>query len=238
MGTFGYICAGCGAPINGESLHGGEKYVLIHVRHGKEVGRTEGHYDGYGRVIEDGTYRNDENHPNCHKEICKSEYELADSFLRCQKVKMYKGKEADFNTFCNLYIRDLIKKHKYCIENLGYEPCFGYKICLSERFLNRYRYEYQCYRKQLKLGNKLNAQAIAREMERMLTAEITNSNWFRTGLELAYGRLPRMHTTRYSGTVAWHSKCYHSASERDRNLLIPSRSDPCQANGRIRKKFE
>ena len=232
MGTFGYICAGCGTPINGESLGGGEKCVLIHVRHGKEVGRTEGHYDGYGRVVEDETYRNDGNHPNCHKEICKSEYELGDSFLRCQKLKMYKGKEVDFNTFCNLYLRDLIKKHKYCIEN------FEYKLCLNERFLNNYRYEYQCYRKQLKLGNKDNAQAIAREMGRVLTAEIANSNLLRTGVEQAYRRLSHVRTMWYSGNVAWHSKCYHEATEKERNLLIPSRSDPCQANGRIRKKFE
>ena len=52
MGCFGYICKECGTSIRGNCFTGGEKCVMIHVRHGKEMGRVEGHYDEYGRVIE------------------------------------------------------------------------------------------------------------------------------------------------------------------------------------------
>lgn len=45
MGCFGYICKGCGTSIRGNCHSGGEKCVMIHVRHGQEMGRVEGHYD-------------------------------------------------------------------------------------------------------------------------------------------------------------------------------------------------
>lgn len=48
MGCFSYICPVC--KIN---IRTGEKCVLIHKRDGKEIGRTRGHYNGYGGVEED-----------------------------------------------------------------------------------------------------------------------------------------------------------------------------------------
>ena len=232
MGTFGYICAGCGTPINGDSLRGGEKCILIHVRHGKEIGRTEGHYDGYGRVIEDDTYRNDGEHPNSHKEICKSEYGLRDSFLRCQNMRVFNRKAVSFNTFSNDYLSGLIKKHKYCIEN------FEYKIYLSEELLADYRANYDIYRKLCKVGNERGAKSMAEQLCAKVTSEVHYNNSLRMALMRAYGKLPFVSTAYYSGTVAWHSVCYRNASEKQRKSLIPSDSDAGQANGRIRKKYK
>jgi hypothetical protein len=105
MGCFGYICKGCGTPINGDCFIGGEKCMLIHVRHGEEIGRVEGHYDEYGRVIEQEglpeaeRYRGDDSGPNGHEAICKSEFGLADSLCLLQSSRIYKGQELSFFQF-------------------------------------------------------------------------------------------------------------------------------------------
>lgn len=84
MGCFGYICKGCNTPINGNCWHGGENCVLIHVRNGKELGRVEGHYDEYGRVIEqkdmneDEKFRGNSNGINGHSEICNSQFSFGE----------------------------------------------------------------------------------------------------------------------------------------------------------------
>lgn len=75
MGSFSYICRGCGQPICQD-----EAVVLFHVRHGKELGRAVGIYYDYGRVEDDETFRGSEaKSPNTHREMCESEFELKDS---------------------------------------------------------------------------------------------------------------------------------------------------------------
>lgn len=75
MGSFSYICRGCGQPICQD-----EAVVLFHVRHGKELGRAVGIYYDYGRVEDDETFRGSEaKSPNTHREMCESEFELEDS---------------------------------------------------------------------------------------------------------------------------------------------------------------
>ena len=103
MGCFGYICKGCKTPINGCCTSGGEKCILIHVRHGEELGRVEGHYDEYGRVVEQQglpegeRYRGHHDGINGHSAICDSEFSMGDSLLRCQtkglptKLPAYSG---------------------------------------------------------------------------------------------------------------------------------------------------
>lgn len=84
MGLFSYICKGCGTAINGDCFFGGEKCVLIHVRKGQKLGYAEGHYDGYGGIIEhegipnESKFRGDDKagiNANSHNEICDSEFE-------------------------------------------------------------------------------------------------------------------------------------------------------------------
>ena len=111
MGCFGYICKGCGTAINGDALAGGEKCVMIHVRRGKEIGRVEGHYDEYGRVIEqewlpeEDKYRGDSNGINGHSEICDSEFALEDSFFRLESLRIYQGEEIDYRQYYLATIR-------------------------------------------------------------------------------------------------------------------------------------
>ena len=108
MGCFGYICKGCETPINGNCFGGGEKCVMIHVRHGKEIGRVEGHYDEYGRVIEQEglpeaeRYRGSDDGPNSHFEICTSEFSLEDSYLGLMDKRVYNDKEISYLDYCIL----------------------------------------------------------------------------------------------------------------------------------------
>lgn len=80
MGCFGYICKGCGTQIVGDCFTGGENCLMIHVRKGKELGKVDGHYDEYGRVIEqeglpeEQKFRGDYDGINGHSEICDSEF--------------------------------------------------------------------------------------------------------------------------------------------------------------------
>jgi hypothetical protein len=105
MGCFGYICKGCGTPINGNALSGGEKCVMIHVRHGEEIGRIEGHYDEYGRVIEQEVlpenekYRGFSDEANGHGAICDSEFALDDSYLRLLGMRLYNGQEIQHSQY-------------------------------------------------------------------------------------------------------------------------------------------
>lgn len=86
MGSFSYICQGCGTSIrngfkgieNFDTYKGGEKCILIHIREGVELGRVEGRYDGYGSVVGENLltgFRNDDpTDINSCDEIHKSSY--------------------------------------------------------------------------------------------------------------------------------------------------------------------
>lgn len=106
MGYFGYICNGCKTSIRGDCLVGGENCVLKHIRHGEVIGETTGHYNGYGRVVEDPKFRayakDYPENPNSHEEICKSEYCLPDS--KHGDLKLYEGDPVSWTQF-------LIKKN-------------------------------------------------------------------------------------------------------------------------------
>lgn len=97
MGLFSYICPKCGTAVRY-----GEKCVLRHIRHGELLGTASGTYDGYGRVMEDGAYRNDAPcNINSHDQIWKSEYCFEDSkFFR---AKIYEGKLVDWTEFVCMY---------------------------------------------------------------------------------------------------------------------------------------
>ncbi|MDR0287227.1 MAG: hypothetical protein LBI03_05925 [Clostridiales bacterium] len=113
MGSFGYICKGCNTPINGNCFGGGEKCVMIYVRHGEELGRVEAHYDEYGRVSEqdclpeDEKYRGDHNGINGHSEICTSEFGLDDSYCRLEDFRIFQGREVDYRQYSVAIIQSL-----------------------------------------------------------------------------------------------------------------------------------
>jgi hypothetical protein len=78
---------------------------MIHVRHGIEIGRVEGHYDEYGRVVEQKglpeaeRYRGSGDGQNGHSEICRSEFEMGDSHSRLQGLRVYGGEEMRFGQY-------------------------------------------------------------------------------------------------------------------------------------------
>ena len=120
MGCFGYICKECGTSIRGNCFTGGEKCVMIHVRHGKEMGRVEGHYDEYGRVIEQEgldeeiRFRGDGRGINGHREICNSEFNMEDSYENIVYKRVYNGKVIDFRHFVRQKFYEDFEKVDYC----------------------------------------------------------------------------------------------------------------------------
>jgi hypothetical protein len=103
MGCIGYICKGCGTAIRGNCYDGGELCIMKHVRHGEVLGEVVGHYDEYGRVIEEEGKENrfrgeDETDINSHSEICDSEFGMNDS-RRSQVEHIYKDKTYDFSLY-------------------------------------------------------------------------------------------------------------------------------------------
>jgi hypothetical protein len=144
MGCFGYICKGCGTPINGDCFAGGEKCVLIHVRHGEEIGRVEGRYDEYGRVIDqeglpdEERFRGRGDGINGHSEICNSEFQFDDSYLRLQGIRVYRGQEVSFDRYITIKKQELRKKHGNEIgDNFWNRKLSNY---VYERYFNNLEY--------------------------------------------------------------------------------------------------
>ena len=98
MGLFSYICPKCR-----KSIRYGEACVLRHVRHGELLGQASGTYDGYGRVMEDSSYRNNRDTGiNGHDEIWKSEYAFTDS--RGFREKIYEGSLIEYRDFVSMML--------------------------------------------------------------------------------------------------------------------------------------
>ena len=231
MGCFGDICKGCGTPINGDCFTGGEKCILIHVRHGEILGKTEGHYNEYGGVIEDPTFRNDdESNPNNHKEICSSEFDFKDSILDEFRVKrLYKEKEVDWFTYLQTIVREELENHGYILDF-----CSFYDIISEET-----KEEYLSVFQESTLFNGKKDAVYHQRLFYIAYFDLERNHDWRYKVEEDFLKLPLANTTgNFSGTVAWHSKCYHSATEEERNNLMPSFRDPNQASGKVRKKFE
>ena len=234
MGCFGYICKGCGTPINGNCYNGGEKTIMIHVRHGEELGRVEGHYDEYGRVIEEEgldentRFRGDKISTNSHKEICESEFRLKDSHYRLSQLKTYKERECDFSGFVAAMVREGLAVK---IKDFIMTPTFK---LISEDLQNRL----------LTRVNELNESGIGEELllctseiyhyETEIFDELYNNEVIRT----TFNNLERVKSETYSGIIAWHSVCYKKATDEEKANLMPSDSDPNQSWGRVREKYK
>jgi len=224
VGCFGYLCKGCGTSIRGNCFTGGEKTVMIHVRHGEELGRVEGHYDEYGRVIEQEgmpegeRFRGDSDGINGHSEICDSEFRLEDSYYRTTEQKLYNGKGIEFYFYATRVISEESIKH---MDDVRRSSFFKY---LSDE-------------------DKKKAE------EAFLAGDIYKAySIFSIGLGyLKYDResdlykdfmaLPNVKLDKYSGIVAWHSLCYKKATDEEKADLTPSEFDPNQSWGKVRKKY-
>jgi hypothetical protein len=209
MGCFGYICKGCKTSIRGDCNTGGERCILIHVRSGKEVGRTSGHYDEYGSVAEDKTFRTSELSLNSHDEICKSELFLPDSF-RGEGKRCYKGVAVNRDQLYHAVIQTHKIKLKIEKDNAR-QDCRDSKITKKE------------------MDGILDKLAL-RECELEVSVDI------RKEVSELWEILPRAQGVIYSGIAAWHHKCYKETPEQQQDLT-PSVSDPDQSWGRIRKEY-
>lgn len=95
MVEFEYKCSVCDERIVGNSLKGGDDSVVIHKRHGEELGRVTGHYNKLGGVIEEDVFSEgafssaNPGHPNSNDEIWISEFQLEDS--RSYEGRKYVG---------------------------------------------------------------------------------------------------------------------------------------------------
>lgn len=227
MGCFGYICKGCKTSIRGNCFTGGEKTIIIHVRHGEEKGRVEGHYDEYGRVIEQEglpeveKFRGDSGSINGHSEICLSECRLEDSYDKVIEKRVFNNKDYDFYFYVGKLIIEEQMKHE---DDIRKSDLYKYVNPENKEFIEDYI---------SKTGDMRN---------RRLSIE------FSIGLEeLKYNRyseiykqfleLPQATRKSYSGIVAWHSACYNKATEKERADLTPSAMDPNQSWGKVRKKY-
>jgi hypothetical protein len=155
MGCFGYICKHCGTSIRGDCFTGGEKAVLTHVRHGKEVGRVEGHYDDKPLG-----YRSDAvGHINSHTEICNSEFGLRDSYMSQEGRRLYEGNPVTYWELKYALMTKMLKDGQV-VSSMGpfdkqVEDLFlSLPIVPSDKtiFSGTVAYHSVCYRKAMKTG--------------------------------------------------------------------------------------
>ena len=236
MGCFGYICKGCGTSIRGNCHRGGEKCVMIHVRHGEEMGRVEGHYDEYGRVIEQEgmdeelVFRGEGDGINSHYEICKSEFDFEDSYHQMVNKRIFNGKIVTGRNFLEEMVKDELKKHNYCPKKCD----FYYMLSNEEQ--KAIDTCYNTYLALRKIKNEVGLSA-ARELVvyhcRLACEHCLTQYYYQK-----FKRLKQVKIDKYSGIVAWHSKCYKQATEEQKRDLTPSKSDPDQSWGKVRKMYE
>ena len=249
MGCFGYICKGCGTPINGRCHTGGEKCVMIHVRHGKEVGRVEGHYDEYGRVVEQEgmdeelRFRGEGSGINSHVEICNSEFSMEDSYETLVDKRMYKGKVTDFRHYVRQKFYEDFEKVEF--DKLNYAVFIREHNALNEVFekiYNKYLKWYNSYKNDIEINNGDLRFMVRESMKSDIWTIIDEMLWVfwrRKGAFFRYefDKLDRVERKGYSGLIAYHSTCYRKAMREGTFNLIPSLQDPNQSWGKVRKKY-
>ena len=251
MGCFGYICKECGEAIRGDAHSGGEKCVLIHVRHGKEVGRVEGHYNEYGSVIEHDNldenikYRGDgESNPNSHYEILKSEMHLKDSYDKLSIFRIYDGDWVDFNLFCSKRTKEELIKADYDMYSIVYHEVILSRAISDRKFSDKLNEYNACYKKYKYVDRTEEEKKITTDVLDGLAYvmfDMLRNDFYDLKDKFVRGvwdNLTRVEfSDGYSGTVAYHSCCYRRAMRNKTFNLIPSEFDPNQSWGKIRKKY-
>lgn len=222
MGCFGYICPICGTNIRGDYRTGGEKCIMIHKRHGQEVGRTEGHYDEYGRVIEDTTFRSDDGtHINSHEEICRSESWLSDSYRFGECRTLPNDKRVRFGSDIQI-IWQFTQTHTY--DELRLHPAF---IEIVEKIDTMIQKIPDLYGKNMDVLCSILYDSC--EDTKEMHASLKTIYEWADSLPVDIGE---------SGIITVHSKCYQSLSNIQQDHLPFSKPDPNQSCGNIRKKYK
>lgn len=216
MGCFGYLCSVCNEQIVGDCFNGGEHCVLIHKRHGQEVGRTTGHYNEYGTVVEEKKERSvdgvffrsyEGTHINSHNEICDSEMSLPDSKSFGGR-KWVNEKSVAVSDLRRLYISKVEAKQR---EKL-YKSYFAWK---NEDESTR--------------SKEAPSIDITEVLDRW--EEDNHEEKYEFYLDL----LEDVETL--SGIVACHKVCYDKLSDEEQKTVKFSDSDPNQSWGEIKREF-
>lgn len=243
MGCFGYICKGCGTSIRGNCHRGGEKCVMIHVRHGEEMGRVEGHYDEYGRVIEQEglneelVFRGEGDGINSHHEICKSEFEFEDSHYSAINTKILNGKKINARNFVSEFIKYELGKHNYCPMKCNFYDMLP--DCEEKRMIDESYNHYKALKRLKNEDEKTVKDALFLSRDSIVfRCKLACENRLHSYFYREFQRLKSVKLDKYSGIVAWHSKCYNAATEEQKKDLTPSMSDSDQSWGKIRKMYE
>lgn len=235
MGSFGYICPVCETSIRGNCGGGGELCILIHKRHGEEIGRAVGHYDEFGRVVEDKYYSSDketdengQKNRNTNLEIFKSEVELADSNAFDGVYILPNGERFDtrFATYGSTGIFDM--DWQFESFRAGYTEAMREQVARLEKG------------RELYLQNGRNEQPLEEDEQEMITAYL-EFNRKAVPDDLAQYLVDWIHNlpkvVPASGTTAVHKVCYNSLSEEKQKALPISKPDPNQSWGKVRKKY-
>ena len=222
MGCFSYIC-----PVCGKNIRGGEKCVLIHKREGVEFGRTEGHYDEYGGVVEDNLYRG-ESGPNSHEEICKSEFGLKSSYHFGYIRELPNGELLDSSSVHQV-ASAFVKTNGY--RALMQEPR------LADFLAEKLQESEAMAQALLKISpEKAEMKSLMESiLQDKLTIGIESLKYF--DIARSWANTLSQWNGATSGTIAVHSKCYRSLDAQSRNTLPFSDPDPEQGCGRPRQIY-
>lgn len=236
MGCFGYICPVCKTSIRGDCMSGGERCILIHKRHGVEIGRTEGHYAEYGDVIEDTQFRSTEiEGPNSHEEICRSEMNLSDSYEFGYKRIAPNGNVYNISIVDQMVhafldnhtleelrnihgLQALLKQATHEMRTGISKGLYPFNVASEEEGI-KYSLEWLL----------INTFEHCSGDTAFKHCRIKLVTWCRT--------LPQWQGVA-SGTLAVHSKCFNSLAIAQQNELTLSEHDPKQSSGNVRKKYQ
>lgn len=226
MGCFGYIC-----PVCGKNIRAGESCLLIHKRDGRELGRTTGHYDGYGGVEEDTQFRGDEGINN-HAEVCTSEFRLPSSFYFDYMRITPAGtiiNAGDIHAVVKAFLNE------YQFEQLSANPDFS--AIINDELKSSCEKEakfvaHLCGSSEMK-GKETFIQGLLYD-KMMLKLE---HEWQYLEKVIAWAdALPKWNGAT-SGVVAVHSVCCQEMNEEELDKLPFSLPDPDQGCGTPRKEF-
>jgi len=202
MGLYSYMCRCCN-----QSIRGNEKCVLIHRRHGEELGRAIGSYNGYGGVLENNAFcsrkallPDGQLNSNSHNEISESE-DREDAYSNDLRV-LSDGtvlSMMDFSVALNT-ARFILR----CQESLDDMSALVTKVLTDEPAAGT---------------------AFVKEMS-VLPSHDVKKRW----KSLPVPEIP------FSGIVAFHEKCFRKLSEEEVAKMPPSERDPEQGCGKPRKK--
>lgn len=202
-----FKCAKCE-----EVIRENEKCILIHVRHGEEVGRTKGHYNGCCGVYEDSigidvdrNFNGSGIHLNNHSEITKSMFYMNDSFTKFVNSKIFELQKVSIDSYIKRVAeRDLLLVN-YDITKLPYHSFIMENENVNKLAFKKYNELYKNY-----LKDENNNRCIyllltfLYVIDSIMEDFIEDGRWFIGD----YCNLKEYCLHHYSGIGAYHLDCF------------------------------